>query len=117
MGCLKKSTNWSCYSRTTRSLCDRIDTILLNKSTQLLGHQKSDPSSLTIQVGIPVHENTNLNSFPPCVKLAALKHSTSGLLRGAFPAIKNICPINGPVLSTFGFLEQLAIPENIKENI
>lgn len=66
-----------------------------------------------MQVGIPVHENTNLNTFPLCVKLAAFKRSTSDLLQGAFPAIKNICPINGPVLSMFGFLEQLAIPENI----
>lgn len=70
-----------------------------------------------MQVGIPVHENTNLNTFPVCVKLVAFIQSTSGHLQGAFPAIKNICPVNGPVLPKFAFLEQLAIPENTKENI
>lgn len=70
-----------------------------------------------MQVGIPVLENTNLNTFPVCVKLVAFIRSTSGHLQGAFPAIKNICPINGPVPSKFAFLEQLTIPENTKENI
>jgi len=105
-----------------RSLCDRVDTLsnfylTKDKSTPLFGHQKSDPSSLTKHVGIPVHENTNLNTFPACVKLVAFIRSTSGHLQGALPAIKNICPINGPVLSNFAFLEQLAIPESTKENI
>lgn len=70
-----------------------------------------------MQVGTPVQENTNLNTFPVCVKLVALVCSTSGHLQGAFPAIKNICPINGSVLPKFAFLEQPAIPENTKENI
>lgn len=115
--CLNKSSLRSSYGMTARSLCDRADTVLLDKSTQVFGHQKSEPSSLTMHVGIPVHENTNLNTFPVCVKLVAFICSTSGHLQGALPAIKNICPINGPALPKFAFLEQLAAPENTKENI